>query len=234
TAAAAKTGSWAGMEKKYPWPRKRKLSGKLVKLSVADVTPSARPRKSENDPSVTMSAGMRRRVISVAFSSPASPPIPSVATAATAIGRWASRHSLPNSTAERPMREPTDRSMPPVTITGVIASARRPISALSRTISPLFASPQKLRPRIEKTTVSATIRITSTPSWLRRSFRTQGGWSVCGKACANISSLPQINRIGRHGDQDNCALDRLLPVRLRLEEHQRGGDRAQEHHADEG
>src|SRR5690242_20644329 len=82
-------------------------------------------------------------------------------------------------------------------------------------------------------TYSATMSARSTPSWLKRNLRAPEVGSVCGKACANISSLPQINRIGRHGDQDNCALDGLLPVRLRMEEDQRGGDRPEEEHAHE-
>ena len=100
------------------------------------------------------------------------------------------------------MSDPTERSIPPVTITGVSARASRPISVPRRTISKAFLAVQKLRPITEKTATSATRRSASTPSWERTMRRSRGFESV-GKAWANIPSLPQINRIGCHGDQDN-------------------------------
>ena len=59
--------------------------------------------------------------------------------AAAAIGQPPSRHNTPNTTAESPMIEPTDRSMPPVIMIGVIASASSPNSTLKRTTSKKFA-----------------------------------------------------------------------------------------------
>ena len=103
-----------------------------MKLSTPPVSPSARPRNSENEPRVTISGGIRPRVIKSPFTLPASAPRTSVSAAAAPIGSPASRQSLPKTTAERPISEPTDRSMPPLVITGVSATASRPISTLRR------------------------------------------------------------------------------------------------------
>ena len=133
TNATMKIGSCTGIGPRYPWPSRRNDHGKFVKLSVPPVIPSAMPRKRLNDPSVTIKGGIRSRVMSRALSAPASTPTPSAPAAASGIGKWASRHILPKSTAVNPMSEPTDRSMPPVTITGVIARASNPNSTFSRT-----------------------------------------------------------------------------------------------------
>ena len=108
--------------------------------------PSAMPRNSESEPSVTISGGRFSLVISTAFSSPAAHPNTSAAPAAAGIGQPPSRHSTPNTTAESPMIEPTDRSIPPVIMIGVIASASKPNSTLRRTTSKKFASVKKFSP----------------------------------------------------------------------------------------
>ncbi len=94
---------------------------------------------------------MRPRVISTPFTPPAMAPRTSVNAAAPAIGSPPSRQSLPKTTADRPMSEPTDRSMPPLVITGVKATASRPISTLSRSTSKALATDRKLVPITEKT-----------------------------------------------------------------------------------
>ncbi len=71
-----------------------------------------------------------------------------------------SRQSLPKTTAERPISEPTDRSMPPVVITGVKATASRPISTLRRSTSNALASEKKLVPITAKTAISSASRPT--------------------------------------------------------------------------
>jgi len=82
-----------------------------------------------------MSGGNRSHVMSDALMPPASAPMPSVQAAASGIGIPASRHSLPKRIAHNPSSEPTDRSIPPVRMTGVIASASRPISTECRRMS---------------------------------------------------------------------------------------------------
>ena len=97
---------------------------------------------------------MRPRVINRPFRLPASAPNNSVEAAAPLIDSPLSRQSLPKTTAERPINDPTDRSMPPLVITGVKATARRPISTLNRITSKAFASDRKWVPMTEKTTIS--------------------------------------------------------------------------------
>ena len=87
--------------------------------------PSPSPRNSEKVPSVTISGGNRSRVINSALRPPAAVPISSVPTAAAGMGQPKSRYNSPNSTADNPISEPTDKSMPPVTMTGVIATAKQ-------------------------------------------------------------------------------------------------------------
>ena len=138
-----------------PDPERGSCSGKWVKLSTPPVIPSARPRYSENEPRVTISGGILPRVMSKPFTLPPSAPRPSVNAAAAPIGSPPSRQSFPKTTAERPMSEPTERSMPPLVITGVSASARRPISTQRRSTSNPFASDAKLVPMTEKTAISS-------------------------------------------------------------------------------
>ena len=127
---------------------------------------SASPRNSDSVPSVTIKGGKRSRVMSSAFRPPAPAPITSVSAAATATGRPASRQIIPNTTADKPISEPTDRSMPPETITGVSASANRPISTLKRRTSKALAREAKFLPRTQKTATSATSSNARIASWV--------------------------------------------------------------------
>ena len=91
------------------------------------------PRNSENEPSVTMSGGMSRRAISTRVQRAARAADASSATRGRGrSGRCQSCTAAPNTTAASPIIEPTDRSMPPVMITGVSATASSPSSTLSR------------------------------------------------------------------------------------------------------
>ena len=108
----------------------RKLEGKPLTKSEPPVIPSASPRKSERVPSVTSSGGSReprdeqrvqraaRGARSASGGRRGSPY--GQAGVAPAQGRIR--------TATRPMSAPTDRSMPPVMMIGVSASASRPTS----------------------------------------------------------------------------------------------------------
>src|SRR5215212_1761617 len=69
-ATATNIGAWAGTPIHRSWPRKRNDAGKLVKVSTPCVIASARPRKSENVPNVTIKGGSRSRVMSSAFNPP--------------------------------------------------------------------------------------------------------------------------------------------------------------------
>ena len=97
---------------------------------------------------------MRPRVIRNPFNPPAIAPRTRVKAADPAIGSPPLRQSLPKTTADKPMSEPTERSMPPVVMTGVNATARRPISTLNRSTSNAFATDRKLVPITEKTSTS--------------------------------------------------------------------------------
>ena len=101
---------------------------------------------------------MRRRVTRNPFKAPATAPTSNVNGAATTTGIPRSRQNAPNRTADRPIKEPTERSMPPPTITGVNATASRPISTLSRRTSKPLPSVKKLVPIAAKTAISAAIR----------------------------------------------------------------------------
>ena len=70
-----------------------------------------------------MSAGMPSLATAIAFSNPPAEPASSAVAAAAVTGRFQSRYAIPKTTAESPIIEPTERSMPPMTRTGVIATA---------------------------------------------------------------------------------------------------------------
>ena len=82
----------------------------------------------------------------------------SVSSTAHPAGTPASRHSQPKLTAHRPIIDPTERSMPPVTITGVSASASSPISTPSRIHSKKFPSEKKFCPVTLNSAISPAIR----------------------------------------------------------------------------
>jgi hypothetical protein len=130
------------------------MSGNRVKLSTPPVSASASPRNSEYEPNVTMRGGIRSRVMMSALSPPPATPTPTAASAAAPTGQPASRHSFPSTTATSPRSDPTDRSMPPVMMTGVTASANRPISTDSRPTSSAFSRVKKLVPLTAKTAIS--------------------------------------------------------------------------------
>ena len=137
-------------------PKNKNELGKSVKVSTPRVMASANPRNNENVPSVTMRGGNRSRVIKAAFSPPASAPTPRVQSAATGIGRCASRQNLPNRMAHRPSNEPTDKSIPPARMIGVMASASSPISHECLRMSHELSYVPKFRPIALKKIHSAT------------------------------------------------------------------------------
>ena len=82
--------------------------------------------------------------------------------AAPATGRCQSRQAAPNITAASPIIAPTDRSIPPVTRIGVIATARSPTSTLRRVTSKKLPSVAKFGASAVKTTISSAMAPTST------------------------------------------------------------------------
>src|SRR6478672_3783328 len=100
---------------------------------------------------------MPSAAISAALSAPPAHPATSAIAAAAGAGHPQSRDAAPNITAASPIIAPTDRSMPPVTTIGVIATASRPTSTLTRITSKAFATLRKFGATIAKTTISTAI-----------------------------------------------------------------------------
>ena len=150
---------------------------------------------------------------------------------------------MPASTA-RPIIEPTDRSMPPATMTGVSATASRPSSTLNLVISKKFPSVKNPGATTANSTVSAAITASSgqpplerAEAELRLASRPQN------QPCSCLSSLrmgqrPTANRyadaLGRNRDEDDRALDGALPVRADSQECQRGTDGREQNDAEHG
>ena len=125
-----------------------------------------------------MSGGNLSLVMSTAFSAPPATPSRSVSATAIGIGRPTSRQSQPSTIAARPIIEPTERSMPPVTMIGVSASASSPISTPSLVISNAFPDVAKLCPAIPNTRHSTAITTSSTHSLLGNSRSASGAFAA--------------------------------------------------------
>ena len=189
-----------------------------MKLSTPPVNPSARPRNIENEPSVTIKAGIRPRVIKSPFKLPASAPRQIVAAAAMPIESPPSRQSLPKTTAERPISDPTDRSMPPVVITGVKATARRPISTERRSTSNALASEKKLVPITAKTAISRARRPSGSPGRVRARSREARAEAISIGAVVAGMSFPSIQR--PESSRWNRDRDQIIRVRERHVNHE--------------
>src|SRR5215472_11092341 len=113
--------------------------------------------------------------------------------------------------------EPTDRSMPPVTITGVRARASSPSSTPRRTISKAFTEEKKFGPVSVKTAISIRIRMPSVSSLPAR-FSTSTG----------------RNLFECDGTQDDRALDGFFPEGVHAEECQRRRDGGEDGGAEQG
>src|SRR5262245_39741678 len=183
-----------------------------------------------------MSGGMRTTVIIRPLMHPAAVPTTSVRTAAEPIGKPPSRQSLPKTTAERPMSEPTERSIPPPTITGVSATARRPISTLSLKTSKALARVRKLVPMTPKTTISRsskTMRICCDGSTMANREPVESPTEGFERTGADMSVPLPVESVEGDGHEDDQPLDGFLPLRPDLQEDQRRCDRAEQGHADQ-
>src|SRR3954468_47427 len=187
--------------------------------------PSARPRKSDSEPSVTISGGMPSAAISVALSAPPAHPAASAAAAAPGAAPPQPRDAAPNITAASPIIAPTDRSMPPVTTIGVIATASRPTSTLTRITSKAFATLRKFGATIANTTISTAIA----PASAR--LDTGGGARPC--RAHGTRAARETRRVDRDGGEDDHALQRTLPLRAHAEKRQCRPDGAEQHDAEQ-
>src|ERR1022692_1261066 len=159
------------------------------------------------------------------------------------MGHPPSRHSPPNTTAESPMTEPTDKSMPPVTMIGVSASASSPSSTLRRTTSKKFDRVKKFSPMAAKMAISTARASASTHSplgkqtsrhglrWLSMLPRTAAHRGFAGIAAPSVFARTDANRVQRNRRQNDAAFDGPLPIGAEPQKRQRGTDQAQQQHA---
>src|SRR5690242_10450181 len=195
------------------------------------------PRKSDSVPNVTMSGGKPRRVIMSTLSPPPASPTSSVSAIATGMGAPPSRQSAPNTTAASPIIEPTDRSIPPVTMIGVSASASSPTSTARRVTSNAFPAVRKWRPVRPNATHSAAMTPSSSHSPLgKRRSRNDGATSADCSAMdsADMMLQPPESDIGAEASEDDRALDRPRPQRADAHEGEGSTDGAEERDADDG
>src|SRR5205814_1870685 len=82
-------------------------------------------------------------------------PIIKAVRAAHVTEKWPSCQAAPNATADKPIIEPTDKSIPPEMMTGVRATAIKPSSTLNRVTSKKLAAEKKFGATTENTAISA-------------------------------------------------------------------------------
>src|SRR5438093_5591428 len=150
--------------------------------------------------------------------------------------------------------DPTDRSIPPATMTGVSATARRPSSTLNLVISKKFPRVKKPGATAEKKRISPARTTSSTHSpfgnhrcrhdiapgaRLRNGSRRAGGAGLSGAfsrfsgTLLGLGSRPRggeaavctmADPLCGDGDQDDPALDRTVPVGAHTEKRERRTD----------
>src|SRR6266478_5080214 len=169
------------------------------------------PRNTENDPSVTISGGRLSRAIARAFNAPPAHPSSSATTVASGIDRCQSRQAAPKTTAARPIIEPTERSMPPVMMTGVNASASNPSSTLNRIISKKFPHVKKFSAMAEKIATSRTKASSRAHSPLGNRRSRQGLCAAGGKT-ASMWLRTHSNCVNHQRGENNGALHRSFPI----------------------
>src|SRR5688572_6485737 len=174
------------------------------------------PRKSENDPRVTINGGSPSRVISRPLSAPPATPVAIAHSPASGSGIPRSRAAAPKTTAASPIIEPTDRSIPPLIRMGVSAIASSPSSTLSRSTSNKLPSEKKRSAISEKIAISTSRTASSVVSAVLR------------------MPVSQPYRVDRHRHQDDESLHGTLPVRGDSEERERGAESAEQDDAQHG
>src|SRR5215470_4115801 len=184
--------------------------------------PSAMPRNIQNEPRVTISGGSCSFEMRNAFRPPPAIPDRRAIHAATGNGKFQSRHAVPNTTAARPIIEPTDRSIPPVMITGVSATASNPSSTLKRRTSTKLLVLKKFCAIAEN---SATC-----PSNAARRIHTPAG--TTGMRNRLMPAPGSTSRIVDYRSQNDSALNRSFPISTHAKECQRRTDRSEQNDAE--
>src|SRR5438552_3122288 len=168
-----------------------------------------------------MSGGTLKRVMMKPLMRPPSPPALTARTMATGRANPTFFQNTPTRIAERPSIEPTERSMPPVTITKVMVSATRPTSAISRPWLRRLSAVKKrsdCAARTTSATTTSTARIVSCRSSRRRE-----------RAMGRSSEGPAApGHVGEHRHEDQEAEDRLQPVGGNVQEDEGGPDGGEE------
>ena len=131
------------------------------------------------------------------------------ATMATGSGRPRFCQNTPSRIAVRPRIEPTERSMPPVMMTKVMASATSPTSVISR---PWLSRLSTVKNRSD--CGASTSSVTSTRSGEDAS-RGAGERHAGSSACRVTSIAPAPRHVGQHGDEDEDADARRAASRPR-------------------
>src|SRR5258705_120149 len=165
----------------------------------------AGPAESASVARVAMSGGTLKRVMMKPLMRPASHPAPTARTMATGRANPTFFQNTPTRIAERPSIDPTERSMPPVTITKVMVSATRPTSAIRRPWLRRLSAVKKRSDwaaRTASATTTITARIVSCRSSRRRN-----------RAMGRSSEGPAApGHVGEHRREDQEPEDRLQPV----------------------
>src|SRR3712207_5858551 len=112
-----------------PVPKARTAPGIGFSGALPEIT-SDKPRAALSIAKVAMKDGSFPRVMSNPLVRPAKAPDPIPSASATGSGRPATTVAQPNTIPERPRTLPTERSMPPETITNVWPKARMAITAI--------------------------------------------------------------------------------------------------------
>src|SRR6516162_10646927 len=204
--------------------------------------PSAIPRNKENDPSVTIRGGRSSQEIKRAFSPPPASPVSRATAAAAGSESFQSLQAMPNTTAARPIIDPTDRSMPPVMMTGVSATASSPSSTLNRKISIKLAVDKNRSAIAEKTVTSLRRAITRTHNedGTRRSMEslsvTCDSWFILVQIVMIRPAGPAFcagtQCVADNSGQDDSALDRSFPIGAGANKRKRRPDSAEQDHAE--
>ena len=134
----------------------------------------AMERNAAKPPSVAMNGAMRPKTMSDPLMQPAASP-PSTVTPPPIRTALSSEYSAPisafivvvPSAAARTTMLPTERSMPPETITSVMPTARIPTAELELSMARKFSAFRKSKPCFQKLAAKSSTNATTTPHFSR-------------------------------------------------------------------
>jgi hypothetical protein len=115
--------------KRSPLPKERITPGSGFSGTPPEIT-SAKPRAALSIARVAINGGRLPRVMNSPLTRPASAPVPIPSARAKGSGRFATTVAQPNTIPASPSTLPTERSMPPETITKVWPRARMAVTAI--------------------------------------------------------------------------------------------------------